>query len=741
MPKTDRVSGTGVVDTASAAAMPLVAALQGLSRAYQKTTIYPTGHPAVTEALTLAADGFEAALRENDPIVALIARDHFMIADQPLAEASDALTSLAGMLFELDIAALEFHGGLTIAALEQFIRALGTAKRDGTKGVALVETLTNGGGRSVKARAINYDALRFSEGRRDPDEQQPDCDVWENVSRILADPEPALDRLSPEELAEEVSQEIQEQEGTGVGLLKKRIHRLNRNSRALELPKRKEIQRRVSAFVTSLSPKLRRDLLRVDPEMPEESIELMSDVVDQLPDSDLLRTLQELDHIGARVPDQLLTLLNKLVRISNKRPSLAADLQERLSRWGIPPATMAGSPESLQSALEEVFQKRARSDFIPQTHRTLLDNLSRQTIDVGEFSFDDRYRDPRDSHSVRLQASEIAARLLRGNSGEHHRAGIFAFLASAADSLIERGRFEVIRDAAISARTYSMLKSESEENRRAADGFLEEFRSDRRISLLLEHGCSENGCDEAALALLSLGGQPALEGVLDLLANGVPEAAAGDLASFAKGRNMQALARAVSARIPRGWQALSPILDLLGEMPADDAIPLLEKLYSHEECRVRRHALRLLCRLDERPGSPMRHLVRGLRDASSRVSAVALRRLVDMKTDDSSDLLCDYLEGEFNGLPPSPGYARLAANGLLDRGDYALSHLCLSLNRLRKALNPRKVLVAGIIAEALQSRQDDSLARRCLRSWKFSPSRMIALLIPDARKSGRKRSR
>jgi hypothetical protein len=741
MPKTDRVSDAGVAGTAGATAMPLVAALEGLSRAYEKTTIYPTGHPAVTAALTLAADRFEVALRENDPIVALIARDHFMVADEPLAEASDALTSLAAMLFELDIAALEFCGGLTVAELEHFIRALGGARQGGFKGVALVEALSNGGGHSVRARAIDYDAPGFSEDMRNLEEQQPDRDIWENVSRILADPEPAIDRLSPEELAEEVSQEIREQEGTGVGLLKKRIHGLHRHTRSLELPKRKEIQRRISAFVTSLSPKLRRDLLRVDPEWPEESIELMTKVVDQLPDSDLLRTLQELDHIGARMPDQLWTLLNKLVRISNKRPTLASGLQERLSRWGIPSATLAGSPDSLRSALQEVFQKRARSDFIPQTHRTLLDNLSRQTIDVGEFNCDDRYRDPRDSDAVRLQASEIAVRLLRGTSGERHRAGIFAFLASASDSLIQHRNLEVIRDAALSARTYSMLQSESEENRRAADGFLEEFRSDRRISLLLKHGISEEGYEEAALALLSLGGQPALDSILDLLADGVPEAAAADLASFAKGRNMQALWRAVASRMPRGWRSLRPILELLTEIPADDAFALLETIGRHHEPRVRRHALDLLCRRDRRPGSLMKHILRGLRDESPRVAAVALRRLIELEDDDSCDLLRDYLEGEITGTPPSPGYARLAAGGLLEKDDHGFDHLCRSLDKLRRGINPRRLIVAGIIAQALKSRQDVPLVKRSLRSWKLSPSRILAMLLPGARVKGRKRVR
>ena len=99
MPTTDRVTDSGTVDAAVPSAAPLVGALQSLSRAYQKTTIYTSGHPSVTEALTDAASGFEAARSEQDPIVAVISRDHFLFGDEPLAEANEALTTLAGTLF------------------------------------------------------------------------------------------------------------------------------------------------------------------------------------------------------------------------------------------------------------------------------------------------------------------------------------------------------------------------------------------------------------------------------------------------------------------------------------------------------------------------------------------------------------------------------------------------------------------------------------------------------------------
>jgi hypothetical protein len=715
-----------------------VAALQSLSRAYQKTTTYPPGHPAVAEALEQAVLGFAEACAGNDMIVVAAARDHFRVDDEPIAEENDSLQSLASMLFDLDIAALEFHDDLIVEELESVIRSLGSAKQEGRKGAALVEALAESGAQKVRARAINYDALRFAEGVRDPDGQIPDQDVWENVSRILADPDSSQDELSPAELAAEVSQEISAQEGTGVGLLRKRIQRLNRTTGSLDAEQRHRLQQRLSTFVSSLSPKLRQDLLRVDPDLPEESVALMTRVAEELPESDLLRTLRQLDNIGARMPDQMLTLLNKLVRISRRRPSLAAGLNERLSRWGISGEVLAGSPDNLQSALEEVFQRRARSDFIPQTHRTLLDNLSRQTVGAGDFSFDSRYRDPRDAESVRLQGAQIAARLLGGEDGKRHRAGIFAFLASAADSLIEMGQFEVVRDAAISARTYSLVKSEPEQNRRAADGYLQEFKSSRRISLILTHGSNSDGFDEAALGLLVLGGQAALDAVLGLLNSAPHSRAAPALSAFARARGAEALANALESRRDRGWPALRPIMMLLREMDASEVVPLLEKLSRHDELRVRREALRALYEKDERPGSKIRHLFRGLRDPSPRVVSLALRQLTGMEEQEALNLLGEYIEADFSEVMPPPDFVRSAARGLLEKGERGIERLCGSLERLSKSVHPRRVRLAGLVAEILKKRNDNPKVRRSVRRWRISPSGIAALVMPSSR-NGMKR--
>ena len=114
----------------SGAAEPLVKALQSLYRAYQKTSIYPPGHPAVPEALGSAATDFAEALGDRDSIEIIVARDQLSVGGTSLAETSGATKSLALLLHDLDVASVRFARRLTIEELHAFVHTLGHARSD-----------------------------------------------------------------------------------------------------------------------------------------------------------------------------------------------------------------------------------------------------------------------------------------------------------------------------------------------------------------------------------------------------------------------------------------------------------------------------------------------------------------------------------------------------------------------------------------------------------------------------------
>jgi hypothetical protein len=735
MAEAGRLNKAAGVETVVSTAEPLVGALQGLYRAYQKTSIYPTGHPAVPEALAQALNGFQSALTDREQLIVTVSPGHLQVDEIEIAEATETIGALANLLYELDIVAVEFLPGLVIKELEQFVHELGRAKRDGRKGVTLVQAMEQLGLAGVRPRAMDYEALQFGRGSRDPLNQQKRQEVWNNVTRILADPASGPVDLSPNELAAEITQEIKNNEGTGLGLLKKRVQSLSAKARRLSPERRAAINKRIASFVTALSPKLRRDLLHIDPTLPEDSLELMTAVAERLPESDLLRALQELDNMGARVPGQLLTLMNKLVRISRKHPSVAVGLRDRLKEWGVSPETLSGSPEELQEALQEVFHRRARADYyIPQPHKVLLDDLSRNHVDTAAFNFDGRYRLPDDEEDVQLHAAQVAVRVLGGRGGEKQRAGIFALLATGADSLIEQRHFEVVHDAAVSARTYSLLTNEPEGARRAARGFLEEFQKESRIERILERGCSEEGFARDALNLLGLGGKRALDRVLDFLDRPPAPEIARQLEEFVRTREPQLLAEALNERLERGWEALKPLIPLIGGLAPDAAVPLLEQLIEHEELRVRRQAYAALCDMDCTPETSLRYLRRALADVSAQVSGLAIQRLLAMEHESAIELLGAYIEDGLEQARSRPELARQAARGLLVKGDAGVERLCRSLDRLGRFPMPRRVRQAQVVVDTLRAVKDRKRVARSLGRWRFSPSGLMSLVLPGAEK-------
>ena len=107
----------------------LVGALESLYLAYQKTSIYPSGHPSIPQALAGAIAGIEEALSEDESLIVGVAHDQFLLDARPLCESSGALKALALMFHDLDVATLEFDRGMVLAELERFIQELGSASR------------------------------------------------------------------------------------------------------------------------------------------------------------------------------------------------------------------------------------------------------------------------------------------------------------------------------------------------------------------------------------------------------------------------------------------------------------------------------------------------------------------------------------------------------------------------------------------------------------------------------------
>lgn len=739
MQRTDQATPQVVGDNSVRANAPLIAALQSLYRAYQKTSIYPKGHPAIPEALVEAIGGLETAFGdEAQTLFVGVTRDRLMLADEVLDEGTGALPAMAMLLHDLDVAGICFRRGLQAEELRSFVLFLGRARTENVKGASLVEAIRRERLPHVELNAIDYRALRFDEGPRSAADPGSEKTAWESLNASLTgDAEGRAP--SPEQMAEQVCAEIDGGAGDSLGVLRSRIEGVQQAMKGAREDERAAYRRRMAKFVSALSRRLRVDLLRVDPQAPGRSLSSMADLADVMPDADLIEALQQIDQEGARVPGQLMTLMNKLVRLSHGRPSLAAGLEDTLRKWGLNGSILTREPTVLREALEEVFRRRDRHSFNPQPYQDLLDKLSRSRLEGDDVPSLELYRDPQDRADVRMHKAEIAMRLLSAPGGGQYRAALFAQAGSAMDGLLDRRKFDAIRDAAVVARAYSLVKRESNTTRRAAKGYLSSFMDEDRIRRILDGILTDGEAPDPALTLLNLGGVMALGHVLNVLAEDPPPRVAGALRRFAANRGAEDLSRVLKWRFERGWAALCPIFGVIRELDRGDATPLLEKLLDHEDFKVRREALLALLELDDRSGRIERHLLRGLSDDNDKFVNVVIRCLGRLEGPRALDLLAGHLEGRYSRAPQR-GSARRAALHLAHKGEPGIERLCKVLDAVSQSLSPAKIQRARMIRVVLAGHRDAEPVREILGRWKRSVAGIVGLVLPPLKPARRRKA-
>lgn len=736
-------SGTGAPRGADAPAVkPLVGALKGLYRAYQKTSIYPSGHPAVPAAIHGAAQEFELALADQRSVVIGVGHDHLALDNERLSEATGTLKALAQILHELDVAAVEFHPGLGVSELEALVYGLDRARRGGVKGTGLIELMAHDRVEHVRLRPIDYGAFRFGDGAQP--ERQDDAhgqSLWSDVWRTLADPQLVVGGHDLALAAERVGKQIAHNEGAGIGALRRELHRLVETVGRLDPTQRSEVRRRLASFTAALNPGLREDLLRVDAHRLSESLALIHELADVVPITNLIDALRDVDRVGGRPPDELIMLLNKLVRISRGRPEETERLDETLRKWGLSPDVLQLDPINLRAAMEEVFQRRSRMDFNPRAYQVLLDHLSRANL-TGEMQPSAaKYRDPTNPLDVRTHAAEVAILLLGRTDGERYRPGLFGYVGAAADLILEHAKFAPVHDATVAARAHSALESEAEETRRAAQGFLDDFKDRGRIERILLRACDGEVFSKEALRLLSLGGTASLACALDQLDGpSVSPLLENAVLRLFRRASAEEIDQLVTERAGGGWNAVRPLLLILRQLPLAQASPPLHRLFGHEDHKVRREALVALCDVDPRSGSSLRYLRRGLGDESSRVALVALRRLGRMKGPEALELLAAYVEGQVAGhyRPSELERHRRAAEILAQRGEAGQHRLRAALAHLRGTVKPQRARLARMVAELLEAGDGTVVNAAALRAWRWSPARLVSALLPRQPRGRRK---
>ncbi|MAE63162.1 MAG: hypothetical protein CMJ18_02715 [Phycisphaeraceae bacterium] len=713
-------------------------ALRTLQRAHETISAYPSEHPAVLRAVEEATTALSASLEQTDSFVLAISRDDFLVGGESIGEKLKALRPFAAMMHEIDLAWIEFQAGVTVSEVKALTACLGSARRQKVRGAQLVDMLGPKPLDHIRVVPIDYRAITFADASGDHDGRTSGAQIWQNLSQVLMDPGDHPENSSIEPLAEAATSEIRRT--AGADGLRSTVDGIVRDMRSMDKDQRALSQQRLGGFIAALSPELRQDLMQVLPETTETSLGLMAEVASHVPCAELLEALKGVDVAGGRAPDEMLTLTNKLVRIARERPAESEGLGDLLERWGISKEVLSLDDDDLRDSLEEVFQRRVEEDYKPEGYTELLHNISKENLGPGDPTQADRYQQELTDPSIAIHAARIGVLSLDEEGGDTFHPGIYGFVGSNIERMLEDGRVDELRQAAAAAQR-DIDEQVEEQGRLAAEGFLGEFARPECFEQILDQLCADPQLGPAALPLMRLAGSDALRRVAERLTAEASGASNGPLWQFLEQSPAEELGALLVERAGQGWAALAPLFPILEKITFDDALPVLVTLSERPELDVRSEAFGALYVRDKRPGSPERHLRRALADPHRRIETEAIERMGDLSGSASLDLLGKFIEGQLTEQEPMSYHCRLAAQTLSRRGDGGALQLCRTLRNLSGTWHPPLAHKARLVAETLKDHRHMPQVRRALRRWSYSRTRLITIFVkPRTRSAGEART-
>ena len=704
----------------------LAEALEGLFGACQLTNLYPPGHPSVPKTTQAAVKEFDKVLTDRESVVVGVTHDQLIFDSQNICESSNTLDDLAHLLHELDVAAIEFSVGIVAKELEACAQELTTAFKQQLKGEKLADTIKEKAIDHIRLYPIDYGAVNFANGaEKHRSDKTPTAGIWKQMIRSLTDPTASLENDHIQQLANDAAGEIDRHEGMGVDVLRQQIHGAVQEVQAMPTEQQKASNGRLAQFVTALQPGLRDDLLHVDGDNPGPSLSVMAGLADELPMEELVGALQQVNTQCGRAPKELLFLVNKLVLIAKQQPEAGKELQDTLTRWGVPTQAVHEDSVDLQASLEEMFQFRSQAQFNPETYQSQLDQFSSTNLGKMAQIPMSKYRSMLDENVVRLQNVEITALLLDQTDGDSYCAGLYGYASDQTDLLFEHKKFKLLYELTQTAQRHNNQDGCLEETHLAATGYLNDWKNPKRIGSILEYAIESESVSEEVLGLLRLGKPIALHCVLDVIDSVRSSQAVHSLRLFVRDSDIDELSQLISDRSAGGWRTLEPVFPILGQMPARDTESILIPLSRHKDPQVCAEALMMLCKITDLGQSAHQQIYRALCDHNERTQASAISRLERQKSPESIEVLGAYIERALPDQPPVTFHCHQAVRILEDWGEKGLDRLCGALRTLSISLQPQNAQSARIVAQALQSKRDVPSVNRAWQLWRFSPIRLI----------------
>jgi hypothetical protein len=689
--------------------------LARLSRAVQKASIYPPGHPAVAQGMGPLVDSLAALVAEG-PVSFAIGRTRILVASGANPPTEHESPWLATRLFDKGISAIsvdEVVDAQDVSRLVTWLAGAMTGASDDQPEIA-----------GVRLSRFDGSRLRFHETDSPSREPTPEAAVaWQMLTSSLADLTglSPSDREDPSVLADRIREALLASEGTGISELSGRFVSLHDQLQELDHDSREVAGRKLAALIERLLPELRGSLLVVRSNDDAKKVELVGELLDYLSAPVVHHIVENLGVERVPVPPAFDRFLRKLARMSLADPSLAEGLDKRFQQAGLPISLLAGAAPDPRRPFNELPPDADTKSFVPEQYRARLEELITKGPE-GSVSETPPDVDPTELTAIERHIGRIA-RLEAGR--EELTSETTVYLRWLRDmtprELARRGLDSLAETAELMIQLAG--RELSGESKALVDSCIEFYRQPVTVEAVLAAIAeAPSAAAGSAGILLSIGGRDSARVAVEWLKGGSDVTAREHVAAALAEIDPTVFREVVASELHTNRRLAESMAGALPAIEPSRAIDLALQLASNAATEVRRKAFTWLLATPLTSGKLGLVLQKALDDLDPRVVLVGLEAAEARPSPGATEALLKFIHRRAK-TKIRPLQAR-AVKILSVSGPEAVKGLA-------KALGQRRVMVAAkarrlslCMAEAL-SRSSEPGARGAARAWRTSLSSVI----------------
>ncbi len=374
--------------------------LARLSRAVQRASIYPPGHPAVAHGLAPLVDTL-ASLLSDGPVSFAVGRTRILMKSGENPPTEHESPWLASRLFDKGISAIVVEEVLDAQEISRFVSWLSGSSDDGQAAPPF---------EMVGVRLSRFDGSRvkFREADDPRSDQTPGIEqAWLTLTAPLSEVADlsGTDRQDTAVLANRIREAILAGEGTGISQLSERFVGMQDQLVEFDADVREASSRKLAALVEHLLPELRGSLFAVQINDDPKKVDLVTNLLDHLSAPVIHHIVQNVGLERAPVSPAFDRFLRQLARLSLSDPSLADGLDRRFHEAGLPISLLAGAATDPARPFTATLEDSDPTRFVPEQYGERLEELTQGRVETPEASAGD---DPTDPVEVDRHVARIA---------------------------------------------------------------------------------------------------------------------------------------------------------------------------------------------------------------------------------------------------------------------------------------------------------------------------------------------